>query len=227
MTTRRTLIVLGILFALAGFVGGCVASAQSEHNSRRKTTIKANGEVTTEYTVASGSQSTAPGATSQPTIADASDEGATAAASGQQSKPLAAYGIEQRQIIFYGTGAVLIVGAAVSFWLGQRMLAFCLLAASGVLLIVPTFITVAAPYVAGFAGVFIVGAGIWYVASWYRARIASHASSVVGGEHLAKADRLARVGDKDGAIDEMRTATAALSVNKPVFAKAIDKEKSR
>lgn len=145
-------------------IGGCMAHSAAFHQSVRKITVGKDGTTTVEFRVEGTSSSSAPGPTSQPTTAEASDEGAYASASGEQSMPLSVYGLEQRQWIFYGGALVIALAGAVAMWRGKATLAWWLFAVAGVALLAETFLKVYAVYV---VGCMLVLGVLWVFKNYY------------------------------------------------------------
>lgn len=167
---RPLLLSLVLLVAGCTTFVGCNAESKSTYRSVTSIALAKNGDLTVTRETGSGSSASAPGPTSQPTVVDANEFGASGSASGEQSTPLSVYGLAQRQWIFYGGAAALLIGAAFAFWFGQRMLAACLSVAAVCLLIAPTFISVAAVPLSIAVLAFIAIAAYYAVKSYFNRR---------------------------------------------------------
>lgn len=158
--------------------GRTQASYRLDEEIRRPDT----GEIVYSKKVRTGAAAEAPANAATPTTQAIGEAGASTSVSGSHARPLASYGLEQRQLIFYGGAALLVVGAALAFWFGQRMLSICLAGAAGVLAAGPAYIELA-PYIVGAA--LLLGIA-WTAASIYRNRIenisAIKSAMKLGGE---------------------------------------------
>lgn len=157
--TRLTASILAVM--LACVVAGCNAKSVAQHHDVRTVTIGEKGSVTVEFVSEGGSVSIAPGPTSQPTIATSEIGSVTAIASGQQTKPLEAYGVEHRDTLIFTFAAgflgIAILGLMKRQWMlvaGGAMGAIVMLGAKAINAALMTVLPI----------VFLIGAGL---AAWY------------------------------------------------------------
>lgn len=164
-------LILFILCTLTLIISGCVAGATSKNSVTEVFRDPRTGEeIYRREMNTNASAQTQDNPAGPTTISTGADGETSITLPASQEKPLAAYGLEQRQLIFFGSGALLIVIAAVAFWWGQRMLAACLAVAAAVLFAAPKWIDIAAGPV-GVLIVLVILAGVaWWISTLYHNR---------------------------------------------------------
>jgi len=216
--------ILGLAFlALIVLVlcQGC-AETQADFSQHKVFRDPDSGLIVYEKTTDTGAFARAPSNAASPTTQSVGENGVAASVSGVHATTPEQI-VAQNQAVLYwiGAGFLLIAIAGFSI-LKSKPLAVGAGVAAGVCFILPTFLNEVRPYIVPLVTIGVlafVAGSIWYLAK----RHDSNKSSKLAASRLSEAIKAAEAGRVTEALDFMRSGVDALALNKPVFAKELEK----